>query len=589
MKRKLFLTLVTTFVFALALAFAVSAGSVHNASTVNYKETVTLDDGTVCNLFDEDGNALIWFKNGGVLQSIRADDTEAGEDGNYVSYVLPKAGYSFIANVNIHIGSTKVEVKNIVVFNVMDDDINVYYSTTGERNEGTEPFKVFIETFNKDNKNSNGTMALEYAYLRLDTTSLGQKAFARCTKLKYINLDKLTQLTNIGSISSEYGGTFNYGEVFVGCTSLFEGQILDLSKTSLTRMAAGNASGGNFSGVPMIGVKFPINGSNITIGKASFNGCSYLKTVWIGSNIAEVSREVFYSTSLETVFFVGTEEELNTVIPKITTNYNQDFLDIAAQNKISYKDYLNLADKSGKHFVVDYTICAYNGGVHGTISTTTKPCVGICSVCDAIVANHNDDTNLSVSIIYSDYSNEGEKITTCQNESCTYKATEKAPALFTCSGYSVGPDGYSLNAGFMVNLDALKAYKEFYPSFTFGVVIVNANTVKSSEAFFVSEIINSSAKGIMVRVDDLQYSILNVDISNFSADMADTLELVVGLYTNDGEGNMKVAQHVNAKSYTTTKSYSDMKLNAITFNQVRIAHDMEALVPTTPPTTTDEE
>jgi hypothetical protein len=178
----------------------------------------------------------------------------------------------------------------------------------------------------------------------------------------------------------------------------------------------------------------------------------------------------------------------------------------------------------------------------------------------------------------------------CQNNGCDYyEKIDDAPALFTCLGYSVGPDGYSLKAGFMVNLDALKAYKEFYPSFTFGVVIVNANTVKSSEAFFVSEVINSSAKGIMVRVDDLQYSILNVDISNFSADMAGTLELVVGLYTNDGEGNMKVAQHVNAKSYTTTKSYSDMKLNAITFNQVRIAHDMEALVPTTPSTTTDEE
>ena len=588
MKRKLFLTLVMTFVFALALAFAVSAGSVHNASTVNYDETVTLDDGTVCNLFDEDGNALIWFKNAGVLQSIRADDTEAGDDGNYVSYVLPSAGYtSFFANVNIHIGSTKIEIKDIVVFNIMDDDINAYYTNKGEYKEGNEPFTALIETFNKDNKNKNGTMALEYAYLRLDTTSLGQKAFARCTKLKYVNLDKLTQLTNIGSISSEYGGTFNYGEVFIDCTSLFEGQILDLSKTSLTRMAAGNASGGNFSGVPMIGVKFPVNGSNITIGKASFNGCSYLKTIWMGSNIAEISREVFYATSLETVFFVGTEEELNTVIPKITTNYNQDFLDIATQNKISYNDYLALADKSGKHFVVDYTLCAYNDGVHGEI-TSSGACVGVCSVCDAIVANHNDDTNLSVSIIYSDYSKEGEKITTCQNDGCTYNVTEETPALFTCLGYSVGPDGYSLKAGYMVNIDAMTEFKTFHPSFSFGVVIANANTVKAEESFFVNEVINSSAKGIMVRVDDLQYSILNVDISNFNASMADTLELVVGIYTNDGEGNIAVAQHVNIEAYTTIKTYGDMKLNAITFNQVRKAHDMDALVPT-PALVGDEE
>ena len=133
----------------------------------------------------------------------------------------------------------------------------------------------------------------------------------------------------------------------------------------------------------------------------------------------------------------------------------------------------------------------------------------------------------------------------------------------------------------MVNIDAINAYKEFYPDFSFGVVIANANTVKSEESFFVNEVINSSAKGVMVRVDDLQYTILNVDISNFNASMADTLELVVGIYTNDGEGNMSMCQHTNAEDYATTKTYADMSLNAITFNQVRKAHDMDALVPAT--------
>ena len=160
--------------------------------------------------------------------------------------------------------------------------------------------------------------------------------------------------------------------------------------------------------------------------------------------------------------------------------------------------------------------------------------------------------------------------------------------MFTCLGYSIGPNGASLQAGYMVDIDAMTEFKTFHPSFSFGVVIANANTVKSEESFFVNEIINSSAKGIMVRVDDLQYSILNVDISNFNADMAGTLELVVGVYTNDGEGNIAVAQHVNAEAYTTIKTYGDMSLNAITFNQVRIAHDMDALVPTPAPADDEE-
>ena len=86
----------------------------------------------------------------------------------------------------------------------------------------------------------------------------------------------------------------------------------------------------------------------------------------------------------------------------------------------------------------------------------------------------------------------------------------------------------------------------------------------------------------MVSVKSLEYTIWNIDIVGFNPEFADSLELVVGVYTNDGEGNMAVCQHINAEYYTTAKTYSDMSLNAITFNQVRIAHDMDALVPIAP-------
>jgi hypothetical protein len=51
---------------------------------------------------------------------------------------------------------------------------------------------------------------------------------------------------------------------------------------------------------------------------------------------------------------------------------------------------------------------------------------------------------------------------------------------------------------------------------------------------------------------------------------------------------MAICQHINAEYYTTTRTYSDMSLNAITFNQVRIAHDMDALVPVAPSKLGDE-
>ena len=565
MKKKILFIVALCIMLICMLAIAVSAESVHNASTVNYDETVTLDDGTVCNLFDEDGNALIWFRNGGVLQSIRADDTEAGEDGNYVSYVLPKAGYSFIANVNIHIGSTKVEVKNIVVFNVMDDDINAYYSVTGERKEGTEPFKVFIETFNKDNKNPYGTMALEYAYLRLDTTSLGQKAFARCTKLKYVNLDKLTQLTNIGSVSDKYNGTFNYGEVFVGCTSLFEGQILDLSKTSLTRMATGNASGGNFESVPMIGIKLPVSDKNITIGKAAFKGCTSLKTIWIGGNIAVISREAFSGTPLQTVFFVGTKEELDTVTPNIETHYNQPFLNLAANNIISYNDYLELADKSGNHFVTNYTSCAYNNGVHGELSTT-GPCVGKCNDCGATVVYHNDDKNLLTTVIYSNYGEVGTKIIACQNDGCTYNVTEEKPALFTCLGYSAPEDGRGgIAIGFTVNNEAITEYEEATgKTLKYGVFAVLQSRLGNNDVFAENGTVAEGA--INADITSYEFALFELKIVGFTDEHKDT-KFAMGAYVAVTEGEATEYSYMQAGDLGENEKYCFVSYNDIVGKQ----------------------
>ena len=536
MKKKILFIVTLCIMLICMLAIAVSAGSVHNESTVNYDETVTLDDGTVCNLFDEDGNALIWFRNGGVLQSIRADDTEAGEDGNYVSYVLPSAGYtSFFANVNIHIGSTKIEIKDIVVFNIMDDDINAYYTINGEYQEGNEPFTALIETFNKDNKNKNGTMALEYAYLRLDTTSLGQKAFARCTKLKYVNLDKLTQLTNIGSVSDKYNGTFNYGEVFIGCTSLFEGQILDLSKTSLTRMATGNASGGNFESVPMIGVKLPVSDKNITIGKAVFKGCTSLKTIWIGGNIAVISREAFSGAPLQTVFFVGTKAELDAVTPNIETHYNQPFLNLAANNIISYNDYLELADKSGNHFVTNYTSCVYNNGDHGELSTT-GPCVGKCNDCGATVVYHNDDKNLLTTVIYSNYGEVGTKTIACQNDDCTYNVTEETPALFTCRGYSAPENGKGgIAIGFTVNNVAIAEYEEITgKTLKYGVFAVLKDRLGNNDVFAED---GTVADGVInAEMTNYEFAVFELKIVGFTDTQKD-IKLAMGAYVavTDGE------------------------------------------------------
>ena len=327
-------------------------------------------------------------------------------------------------------------------------------------------------------------------------------------------------------------------------------------------MAAGNASGGNFSGVPMIGVKLPINGSNITIGRATFRYCSYLKTIWMGSNIEEISREVFDGTALETVFFVGTETELSTVISKIATNYNQSFLDIASsKNIISYNDYLELADKSGNHFVINYTSCAYNNGDHGELSTT-GPCVGKCNDCGATVVYHNDDKNLLTTVIYSNYSEVGTKTIACQNHGCTYKVTEETPALFTCLGYSAPQNGSGgIAIGYTVNNGAIKEYTEATgKTLKYGVFAVLQDRLGDKDIFGED---GTAADGVIcAEITNYQFVAFELKMIGFTDEQKDT-KFAMGAYVAVTDGETTEYSYMQSGTPNENEKYCFVSYNDV--------------------------
>jgi hypothetical protein len=230
--------------------------------------------------------------------------------------------------------------------------------------------------------------------------------------------------------------------------------------------------------------------------------------------------------------------------------------------------------------------------VHTTDEEKSNDCVELCAICGKTTVKHVATKNMSFDIEYDNFGKAGTKISKCLNDGCslnTTPATESTPALFDCLGYSVGPDGRSLKVGFMVNVEALEAYKEFYPSFVFGIVMANADTVASNDSFFVDGTLNSSAKGLVIPVDELKYTNLTADAMGFNAEISDSLKLVVGIYANDAKHGVKVCQYENADKYTITKTYNDMSLNAITFNQVRVGHGMAALVPQPAPAVLGDE
>ncbi len=209
-----------------------------------------------------------------------------------------------------------------------------------------------------------GRKNLEYYYLRLDTSQINNNSFAGCAKLKYINLENLTQLKRMAQHSQ-----------FAGCKSLFDGQVLDLSKTQLTEFEGSET----FNGVPVKAIKFPQTMVKIGSGKAFIN-CTKLETVTIGNKIKTIGSNAFEGcTALKAIYYVGTAEELSaSPIGNVVT----------ATTK-SYAEYKALSDKSGVYAVYNYSRCeAYNDGVHGAL-TGGNACAGTCSVCQDTVVNHS--------------------------------------------------------------------------------------------------------------------------------------------------------------------------------------------------------
>ena len=202
MKKKLFLFIAIIAVFACIFAFGA-----HAAEPDNSAQTVTLDDGTVCALWDTDGNGLVWYKTDSGYAYISATDPA-------VDYNNGWNGGDQLGTMKITVDGTTYDKSSFVVLN-FKGGIKI---TSGQR------VGNFI---NRLSKTFTSASNLEYVYMPLGTVALGGEDFKSCAKLKYINLEELTELDSIGSQS------------FNGCSSLFTDAVVDLTNTKITYLGSG--------------------------------------------------------------------------------------------------------------------------------------------------------------------------------------------------------------------------------------------------------------------------------------------------------------------------------------------------------------
>ncbi|MBE6664517.1 MAG: leucine-rich repeat domain-containing protein [Ruminococcaceae bacterium] len=215
MKKKLFLVIAIVAVLACLFAIGVSAAE------PNYDgEKVTLADGTVCPLYDLDGNPLVW-----IVTSTAEDGTRtyahvsaaffdtANPPSTRVDFISTGGSAYEFNNLTVTLNGVEYAKSAVVVLNMRDAKI----TSVGKGREGnaaTFPYRTMENCTN-----------LEYLYLHTGTTSIGQTSFNGCNNLKYVNFDELTELKDIGQ------------QAFNGCSKLYEGKVLDFRNTKLVSTA----------------------------------------------------------------------------------------------------------------------------------------------------------------------------------------------------------------------------------------------------------------------------------------------------------------------------------------------------------------
>lgn len=534
MKKKLLLLTVLVIALTCLFAISVSAAGVHD--NVDKTQKVTLSDGTQVNLFDSEGNALIWYKdNSGTLQSIRADIGIEGEDkvDYYVSAwtgTIQGLQANQIDDITITVGGNTYDDKSIVVFNIMDDDV-VVTSTNGKGGLG-QPVNCMQNLFN------NKTNILEYAFLRLDTVAIQASAFKESAKLKYVNLEELYTLKQFA------------GNAFQKCTSLGPDLVIPNSVTSI-----GTAC---FEGCTSLQT-VRLGASVASCGSYDFfMNCTSLTTMYIPGTLTNITINSFKNSSnIATIYYTGTLEQANAFITSATNSTGNTT--ITSHTIISIADYEKLADKTGKYIVYGYSICeAFYDGKHVT------------------------DGEGVLGFIGAEYISAFASTTPCSRENCGKDAvSELCGPLFENKGYSKIADGTSFTYGVIVNEENIAKYVELTGDtkvFRYGIIVGAANFDGEGNLVETSAIIDASGNALITKsvvvdfskVELENFTIYNVKMLGIDTDEQQKMPIYCCAYIIDGE--------------TVTYMGNEVSTSAKTISSAAI-QNIEA---TTPPATGEE-
>ena len=646
MKKKilLFIALISAFV----CLFAISS----SATAINKDTTVTLDGSftgangstvTTVNLYDADGDALIWYldTNGKLVSAKIASVVTVNSEG-----VISFTDQSIFLNSTPRKSVIAVNLRDNV--KVSGTDINWDGKIKHfDDSKGTDSDIGVASTGFQFGTYSDSGFTIQYFYFPKTAESTVKRMF-QATPVKVVDIEPGTPISTMGMLA--FYGAKKLTEIYIpnnlavlpgadgqglfqGCSSLssvvFEensilwnaGQSTFYGCSSLKKLYLPNS-------VRTIGSEFArssgIEEFSFGAGFEYFSrrdpnkdpdeshmwvfwGSNNLKKVYMPASFAILNDEykfddytsnderldtfdrIFNSAGSFTLFFTGTEEEIEILKTRMSyTQENQSFMS-ALNNIYSYDEYIAAGSPAGSCAVYDYNLCkAFYNDVHQTAEevndhdcTTDDKCR-----CRNILNSKTADAHTEFfEIVYADFSKLGTKTQGCSNEGCSIiDVSEYAAPIFVTKGYSIKADGYGITTDYEVNSKALNAYMTYLEAngkaFEFGIFIGNSKTF--GKTFIKADGTADNSYAFSQKVNADGFSRIKCTVADFTEEEA-TLTLVMGLYVID-DGKVSYIQHKGESEYSGTVEKGETTLDVVTI--VKIAElsgvELPFVVPTQP-------
>ena len=589
MKKKIFLMLIIVAILTCVLAASASATTINKDTTVTLDGSFTDANGntvTEVNLYDADGDALIWYLN--------ADSKLVSAKIASVVTVNSEGVISFTDKTIFYENNT---AKSVIVVNLRD---NVKVSGTDinwdgqikhfDSSKGEDSDTGFASTgFQFGNYNGSG-YTIQYFYFPTSTETTVKRMF-QSTPIKVADFEPGTSLKKLGLVTFyqakklqsiyipndlEVISSVSEAGMFQHCSSLS-------SVTFEENSRLWDAGHNTFYGCSSLKELYLPN-SVITIGSEFARG-SGIETFSFGANFQYITRRdsskdpdnshiwVFYSARLKTVYmpasfailndeykfddytsnderldtfdrifnnagsftliFTGTKEEIETLKTRMSyTQENQSLM--SSLNKIySYEEYIAAGSPSGSCTVYGYSQCdAFYNGIHENKTT----------------------------IEYEAFDKEGEKIVGCTK--CNHNEKTAVPALFICLGYSTPEDGREgLAIGFTVNNEALNEYKAATgKALNYGVFAILKDRLGDNDVFAQD---GTAIEGsINADITSYEFAAFELRIVGFTDEYKD-IKLAMGAYVAETDGETTKYSYLQAGTPAENEKYCFVSYNDV--------------------------